>query len=276
MFHFHLGVSTVSVQQALTLVVINMEKHETKVLAWSVQAICFSRRFSKPKKTRQRQPSAKGKIIVYRAYFLKLLNFPKPLRDQLIIELPTLNGFRTREVATVQREHVDLEKGDIQVLDSKKHVFSTLPMGYMVWQHFEDFFIETHITSGLAFTPTPRAGRRHEGHMTDQAIEYIWRKYCKLADVPYMPPRLGRAYLAVTLLERMNLIDVMDMLRHTEPKVTLRYISKIRDYAFFKAKFHRATESPFVSECARSDSCPLATEGCRCRMFTPRLEVEAK
>lgn len=217
-----------------------------------------------------------GKIVVYRSYFARLLAVPKPLRDQLIIELPTLNGFRTKEAATVQRDHVDLEKGDIQVLDSKKHQLFTVPLDYTVARHIQQFLAITHVTAGLLFTPSRRTKRKH--HMTDQAIEWIWRKWCKLSGIPYMAPRYGRAYFAVDwhVVQRKSLIGLMDVLRHTSLLATQKYLSKIRCYEDVKQEFNQGTKSPFISKCARSNSCPLATDGCHCRMFTPRLEVEAK
>jgi len=115
-----------------------------------------------------------GRIVVYRARFLRLLNWPKPLRDQLILELPTLNGLRTHEVATAEVRHVDLEHGDLEVLDSKKYQFYTIPLDYGVGRHFQQYFTQTGITEGLVFRAGWKAGRRSEGPLSDSAIDYIW------------------------------------------------------------------------------------------------------
>lgn len=236
------------------------------------------------KKTR----SATGKIIIYRERFMHLLASPKSLRNQLIIELPTLNAFRTTEVATVQAEHIDLDRGDIQVLDSKKGIFFTEPLDYTVARHLEQLLAETGITSGLVFKPGPQAGkRRKDKPLSPQAIEYIWNRRCKDCGIPPMPPRYGRAYRAVTWIKgydpltghkiRPKSFDgLMDLLRHTNPATTLMYLRKICDYESFKMEFYEGMDSPFVSECARSDSCPAVKEGCYCRFFTPRLEAKAK
>jgi len=254
-----------------------MQECETKVLAWSVQAICFSRKFSKTKNTRQAS-LPEGKIVVYRAYFLKLLNYPKPLRDQLAIELPTLMGLRTGEVCTLRVEYFDFEHGDLQVLDSKKNRLSIIPLDSQAGNHSETYIIKRGLKKGdYLFTRSRASGPKgRKPHLSESQIQRIWKKWCEAAGIPVMPPRYGRAYCAVTLLEMpgMSILDVMDMLRHTDPKVTLKYISKIRDYESFKAKFQRGTKSPFVSKCARADACPLSTDDCHCRMFSPQIMVK--
>jgi len=215
-----------------------------------------------------------GKIVIFRERFLRLLNWGKPLRDQLILELPTLNGLRTTEVCTIQAEHVDLDHGDLEVLDSKKHRFYTIPIDYTVAKHMEEFMIKNNITTGLLFRPGWKAGRRTERPMTDIAIDYIWKKWCQVCSVPYMPPRYGRAYFAADwhIVQGKSLIGLMNVLRHESLLATWKYLSKIYCYEDLKAELHQGRKTPFVSECKRSDSCPVACEGCHCKFFEVSVE----
>jgi len=84
---------------------------ERRILAWSVQAFIVSKRFTVKKRGKaradsapkmQRDNSSAGKIVVYRGYFVRLLSVPKPLRDQLLIELPCLQALRTGEVSSLK------------------------------------------------------------------------------------------------------------------------------------------------------------------------------
>jgi len=262
---------------------------ERRLCAWSVQAVLVSKTITIKKRNGKRKTFAlhleksaevnfsEGKIIVYRGRFIKLLNAPKPLRDQLIVELPTLNAFRTTEVATVQKEHIDLEHGDIEVFDSKKHKFFTVPLHPTVAIHLDEFIVQQGIKSGLLFRPGSKAGRRSEGPLTDVAIDYIWKKCCALARVPYMSPRYGRAYFAINwhIVQGKSLIGLMDILRHISLLATQRYLSKIRCYEDLKTEFYRGVRSPFSPLCARFEACPLATDGCYCHFYMPKIKVEA-
>lgn len=265
---------------------LSLQQYKKRVLAWSVQAICFSKTITikKPQSQQddftllQQTAPTEGKIFVYRGRFVRLLNWPKPLRDQLILELPTLNAFRTTEVATVQHNHINLDCGDIQVLDSKKHVFFTMPLDPTITMHIERYLAETHITEGLLFRPGWKAGRRTEGPMTDIAIDYIWKKWCLACGIPYMSPRYGRAYFAVNwhVIQGKSLIGLMDILRHSSLLATQKYLSKIRCYEDVKAEFYQGMKTPFAVQCDRFEKCPIATPDCHCRMYTPKIEVDTK
>lgn len=255
--------------------VADLEARERRVLAWSVQAIIYSKTVA-VKKAMHKKKRVEGKITVYRGYFLKLLAVPKPLRDQLIIELPTLMAFRTSEVCTARKEHVDFERGDMQVLDSKKHKFFTVPLDPQVAEHLDSFIGENNLT-GVLFRPVQKAGCKGKNpYLSNTLIEYVWEKWCREASVPHMPPRMGRAYFAVNwhIVEGKSLIGLMDILRHDSLLSTQKYLSKIRCYEDVKAEFYRGKKWNTQSQCARFNCCPLATKDCYCHMFTPKIEVK--
>jgi len=269
-----------------------MEKR--RVLAWSVQAIIVTKtiRIIKPRENQKHSASglfhsdsdSEGKIVVYRGYFVRLLSQPKPLRDQLLIELPTLQAFRTGEIGTVDTAHIDVEHGDIQILDSKKHRLFTLPLDATVADHLDKYIHSRNIVSGPIFKPEKRTRPRKPNSKTKGVglslsyIQRVWRKWCDICSIPYMSPRYGRAYFACVwhYVEHKSMFGLMTILRHDDILATQKYLSKIIDYAAVKAEFNRGKKSPFSSLCTRFDSCPLAAPNCYCRMFQPKIEVNHK
>ena len=221
---------------------------------------------------------SESRIVIYRSYFERLLVVPKPVRDQLMIELPTLQGFRTGEVSSFRVEYIDFERGDLKVLDSKKHKLFMIPLDLMVAQHLEQYTSEKGLTEGflLRSNRKRKQGNKSKGAgLTLSAIQHVWDKWCLAAGIPIMSPRMGRAYFAANwhFVERKSLYGLMTILRHYDILATQKYLAKIVDYLSVKGEFYQGRKSPFVSECSRSDKCPVAAEGCRCRMYSPNLEV---
>ena len=263
------------------------------VLAWSVQAISYTETITiiKRGKTHRKTPNlfhsdeaSEGHIIVCRARFLKLLKAPKSLRDQLVIELPTLMAFRTGEVTSARLEHVDFESGDMQVLDSKKYQLFLVPLNPTVAMHLAEYVQKYDIESGVLFQ-RPKAGRQATKlELSSTTIHRIWAQSCKAAGVPYMPPRMGRAMFSVNWIwgnpeqgiPKKTIKGLQVILRHDDILATEKYLNKIMCYEDIKAEFNQGLKSPFVAACARSKGCPLFVEGCHCRMFTPRIREETQ
>ena len=265
----------------------SMEKR--RVFAWTVQAVIVSRKITIKKRVEGKRANAsglfhsdcysEGRIVVYRGYFIRLLTAHKTLRDQLLVELPTLEGLRTGEVSCSKAEYVDLERGDLQVLDSKKHQLFVIPLDPVVASHLAEYINEQGITEGLLFPPreirNPRRAFKRGTGLTVGAIQSVWERCCKLAGIPVMSPRLGRAYFAVkwAFVEHKSIYGLMAVLRHQDILATQKYLAKIIDYDDVKAEFNRGKKTPFSHSCLHSVSCPLMAEGCYCRMFQPQIEV---
>jgi len=256
-------------------------KLEQRRTAWSVHAIIYSQRIVIKKNMHSKtfhKYKPKSKIVVYRSYFIKLLNTPKPVRDQLIMELPILMAFRTAEISTVRGKHVDFEHGDLQVFDSKKFKYFTVPLDMQVAQHLEQLIRETGYTDVL-FQPLQKGGRKgKDPYLSNTAIEYVWTKWCKKADIPCMAPRMGRAYFAVNwhVVEGKSIIGLMNILRHDNILSTEQYLNKIHSYEDVKAEFFRGKTWSNRNRCARYELCPLAALNCHCHLFTPTMEVKNK
>jgi integrase len=261
-----------------------------RVLRWSVCAILVSKKFILLKPAHQKgedyatglfhsSEEKEGKIVVYRAYFVRLLATPKSLHDKLVVELPLLEALRTSEVCTLTVEHVDFEHGDLQVLDSKKHQLYPVPLDPTVAQHLAAYIAEKGLQSGVVLQRQRKAGRKQQvegGRLTNQAVIQSWWKLCGQAGIPRMSPRMGRAYFAAKwhYVDHKSMYGLMAVLRHNDILATQRYLAKIIDYASVKAEFYRGTKSPFQSRCVNSDKCPMAAEDCYCKSFNPMLEVQ--
>lgn len=146
---------------------------------------------------------AEGKIDVYREYFRKLLAIPKPLRDQLLIELPTLQGLRTGEISSMKAEYFDFEHNILKVLDSKKGTHRFVPLNPTVGKHGAEYIEYRGINKGYLFTPETMVGRPRKPYskargtaISESHIVRIWAKWCKACGIPAMSPRMGRAYFA--------------------------------------------------------------------------------
>jgi len=220
--------------------------------------------------------SAEGKIIVYRRHFEKLLSFPKPLRDQLIIELPIKEGLRTTEVCTLRSQDVDFEHGDLWVLDSKKHRLMVIPLDAEVAQHLAEYIQAHGVKEGILLAAERKSDRKGKrGRLSKQAIEYLWNKWCRIVGIPKMSPRYGRAYFAVDwhVVKGKSLIGLRNVLRHDEISSTEAYLNRIYSYEDTKAEFQRGNKWFSNQSCSQAQ-CPISAVGCYCKMFKPKIELK--
>lgn len=211
-----------------------------------------------------------GKLIIHRGYFAKLLAAPKSLRDQLVFELPILNGLRAGEVSTLCSERIDFERGDLMVLDSKKKVLMPVPLDPTVAKHLDEYIQETGRREGYLIQ-----GRKHTGKgLTVIQVERLWKDHCEALDIPVMPPRYGRAYFAAKwhFVEHKSIYGLMAVLRHDAIQSTEHYLSRLCDYLTVKAEFLNGLKTPFMNMCSRFNQCPMAIEDCHCRCYTPQAE----
>jgi integrase len=260
----------------------------------------------KSRDTTANQQKEKGeqKLVVVRGHILRLLKQPKPLRDQLLVELPCLQAFRTGEVSSLRAEWVDLERGDIQVLDSKKFEMFTQPIiSYDLVKHLDEYMKLTGISEGILIQPLPNAHHigRKPGSKTVGAglsttqINRVWFKWEDICGIPKMPARMGRAYKACSMLygfsaatgrkaPKKSIVCIMNLLRHNDIQTTEHYVSQshLVNYEDFKAECLEGEDGKYssffspLSPCQLKDTCHGFEPGCHCRMFQPQLEVEVK
>jgi integrase len=182
---------------------------------------------------------------------LKLLAFPKPVHDQLCIELPCLMGFRAQEVCTWRAEYIDFEHGDTLVLDAKKKKLFQVPLNIQVATHAEQLLKGRR--EGYVIQSTSNAQQDPNRPLTPTSIWYIWRKYATLAGLPNaleISPVSGRRFFAAEWYYRqqLSLMTLSMIMRHSNVRVTLGYVQHLvfyedlkRDYKQFQFSF---THSP--------------------------------
>jgi site-specific recombinase XerC len=229
----------------------------------------------------------KGMIVVYQARFIRLLRYqPKNLRDQIILELGALQGWRTGEISTLRAEDVGIEDFTIEVLDSKKHRYSTHPLNYILWRHLKQYLQETGFKcKDYLIRPLPTAPRKNRKPgsktrgvgLSDVQINWIFGKYSKLCGLPKpLTPREARAYFAANwlLALKKSIFHLKVAMRHDHVETTIRYVARIVNFEDYAREFHQGEDSPFsLTECANANGCIGAIPGCRCRMFQPKIEV---
>lgn len=131
-------------------------------------------------------------IVIYQAHFARLLAFPKPIRDQVIIELPCEIGLRTGEICMLLIENIDLEKGDMVVRDSKNYRLYPLALTFTLAKHIEQ--LVAYRVEGWLIRQEPRSGKVSDNLMKPQSIRVYWLRWARRAGIANWKeytPRLG-------------------------------------------------------------------------------------
>ena len=192
--------------------------------------------------------TSQGKtFVLYRRQMLALLRFPKPVFDQLAIELPMLMGFRSREVCTWRAEHIDYAVGDTLVLDAKKKLLFTVPLNTIVARHAEE--VLKGRPGGLVLRSRSNAQQDPNRPLRTESIWHIWRKWTGKSGLPNareISPLTGRRFFAAEWYHwrGFSLMTLSKIMRHSHPRVTLEYVNKLiyyedvkRDYDAFQLEF---------------------------------------
>ena len=228
-------------------------KRDRPLLAWTVRVYLsgtYHEALKKPKVELTFSMTAVqsgGKtFVLYRRQMLALLRFPKPAFDQLAIELPCLMGFRSAEVATWRAEYIDFAMGDTLVLDAKKKLLFRVPLNMYVARHAEE--VLKGRPGGLVLRSRSNAQQDPSKPLRTESIWHIWRKWTRLARLPNaadISPLVGRRFFAAEWYhwQKLSLMTLSRILRHSEPRVTLGYVDKLifyedvkRDYDAFQMK----------------------------------------
>jgi len=224
-----------------------------------------------------------GTIFGYVAWFKALLSIKKNLRDQLIIEFACYMGLRSGEISSIRINHLNLETGDMEILDSKRHRFFTRPMTSILVIHCTEYLRITskknHDFLFSALPNAPRQGRkvgskcRGEG-LTEATIGHVFAKYSVEAGLPrVLTPREARAYFAyvVYYVKKVGIFRTKFLMRHVHIETTEVYLARIEVYEDIKAAFLSDDNSPFAPQfhytCLNADKCPF---------FSPSQKIEEK
>lgn len=223
-----------------------------------------------------------GVMILFRKHFIKLLEYPKPLRDQLIFELAILQAFRTGEIVTLKVNDIDFENGIIYVLDSKKHKHFPVPLHPIMAEHLAEYIhVRRLVPDDYVFKKDTRRGRPSKNPKSTpilpQTIHQTWLFYDDKLGLPPITPRKGRGYFAYKwafIDHKSDFFLQTVMMRHSHAETTNHYKAMLVDWEAVREEFYRGLDSPFISECARSDKCPNSCPNCRCKNFLPQAETD--
>jgi len=182
----------------------------------------------------------------------KLVEHPKILRDQIIIDFSRLQALRTHEIATERWENVDLENSYIHVLDSKKRVRIMLPLHW----HLAELLIRykeqiTPAEDDWIVKPLPSVNVKKSAWgkpISNEAIQNVVKGYAKEAEIfdwRRYNPTLLRAYFAAEWVRQKRSLKMLQlMMRHNSLSTTIRYVSKIVFWRELEAEFDSVQRIP--------------------------------
>jgi len=182
----------------------------------------------------------------------KLVEYPKILRDQIIIDFSRLQALRTHEIATERWENVDLENGFIHVLDSKKRVWVLLPLHWCLAEQLMEYKEEVApAEDDWIIKPLPSVNVKKSAWgkpISNEAIANVVKGYAREAEVfdwRRYNPTLLRAYFAAEWVRRKRSLKMLQlMMRHNSLSTTIGYVSKIVFWDELEAEFDRVQRIP--------------------------------
>jgi integrase len=187
-------------------------------------------------------------IVIYRSHILRLKEFPKPARDQLIIELATDMGLRSGEISTLRIENIDLERGRLLIVDSKRKQPYPVPLTYDIAKHIEE--VKAGREEGLLILQDERNAWRRGKPVTTIGLCYVWKKWARKAKLPNWRdynPRLGRHYFACEWAARGGNIETLRrILRHKSLLYTQIYLSRLIFYEDIENEYKRIMNIPNI------------------------------
>jgi len=185
-------------------------------------------------------------FVLYRRQMLRLLAWPKPAFDQLVLELPCLMGFREEELRTWRAEYIDWQEGDTLVLDARKHQLLRVPLNTQAAKHAEE--VLNARSKGLVLQRRRHKSLDPEQPVSRTAVWYVWAKWTARAGLPNardISPVVGRRFFAAEWYygQGLSLVTLQKIMRHKHFETTIRYVRGLvffedvkRDYDRFQLK----------------------------------------
>ncbi len=128
-------------------------------------------------------------IVLRKSDITRLVDYPKPLRDQLIIELARTMGLRTGEISTLRWEHIDLAEMMCYIRDSKRKSLYPIPLAWQVerlirakmkgpprFNPDQGFVIRPFSSKGVRFSAIGKP-------FNNKGIQNIVKQYAKLSGI---------------------------------------------------------------------------------------------
>lgn len=134
----------------------------------------------------------------------------------LAVDLALSTGLRVNELARIRIEHLDFQRGTLQITRAKKKEPKpeSLALGADLLDH-----IKTYLAYEQRFQGPLLVGQR--GPLTRHGLQQLWDKAVHKANLPHLSIHGARHTLAVHLLRRTgNLRQVQKQLGHSSPATT--------------------------------------------------------
>jgi len=252
-YHFQQSVKKAPLGEGIVSPTYDGEHGLEAVLAWSVRWV-----LSVPIDTALKRTHVDGALVttyihsqgptfvLYRRQMIRLLAWPKPAFDQLMLELPCLMGFREEELRTWRAEYIRWQEGETQVLDARRHTLETVPLNTLAARHAETVL---HGRGGGLVLRRRRHTSLDPGRpISRTAFWFTWAKWTVKAGLPNaseISPLVGRRFFAAEWYygQGLSLVTLQRILRHACYETTIRYVRSLvffedvkRDYDRFQLK----------------------------------------
>lgn len=216
-------------------------------------------------------------VVVNREDILTLAEHPKILRDQVIIDLPRLQGFRTGEVAALRWEYVNEAERWIYVENSKKHHLFALPLNWRLARLIARLRRREGMPQkGFVINPLPTVNVKESARgkpISNTAIEDVVKDCARESKIfnwnKYNPTLLRASFAAEWFRQKRNLKMLQAMMRHNSLAMTMRYVSKIIFWEDLNAEFDRIQRIPAQGRLKKSEiiemlDSPVAKQCMKC------------
>lgn len=197
-------------------------------------------------------------IILVRKQFKQLLhhsNNEEPLRNQLIIDLPTQMGLRTKEIRMAHWEDADIDTGRLTIQNSKSHHLYPIPIPYEIAEKLATYCKHESIREkkGFILRRLLGCGYSHLKKGVPLRNETIWKTWHSVAQragirhAELYTPRLGRHYFAAMWIKAHGNIEALRrILRHKSLAYTQIYLSRLVFFEDVQAEYNRIHNIPQI------------------------------
>jgi len=192
-------------------------------------------------------------IIIRRADIESLLAFPKRNRDQLVLSLPALMGFRVSEVRLLRKRQVDIENGCIYVEDSKKAKMFPVPMPYDIAKLIEKCLDPDHSLVVRRLPHTRGHSCSIEEPLTREEIYHMTKRYASRTGIPnwhQINTTLLRHFFAANWIYKHHgsVETLRRIMRHKSLAYTQIYLGRLVFFEDLKREVDRLTSIPNLNE----------------------------
>lgn len=149
---------------------------------------------------------------------------PAGYRDAALIAILRSTGMRRSEVVKLNLKEVNLQTGDVKVLDGKHRVDRTVYLNSGAIKIVNDWLDIRTKQPGAVLCQVNKSGRVMLNKLSSQAVLYILQKRASEAQVEkFSPHDLRRTFASDLLDQGVDVATVQELLGHSTPNQVIRY-----------------------------------------------------